>query len=188
VAIGPSGEAYVVDEMEKKGTPRELAELIFHKEYELRRWVGGGQWRGVQKRWIDLSAIVTESDIQMKYDLLAEFGKLGLSFSSANRSSIGYSTVKNYLYYDKSKPLGIFNRPLLSFCRNRVPKIYFSMTHLVYDEYKSRESKDPKEKVKDWGKDPADCVRYVLVERPQYQTLAMPLAYGEPGLERCYVA
>jgi len=187
IAVAPDESVYCIDEMELRGTPKELAEHIFRKEYDIRRWIGGGPFRGVQKRWIDLSAIVQDSDIQMNYDLLAEFAKLGLPFSQANRSSVGYTIVKNYLQYDKEKPIGAFNRPMLYFCRNRVPKTWFSMTHIIYDEYRSRTGRDPKEKVKDWGKDPADCVRYLLIEKPRYQLQMSAVSYGEPGLERCYV-
>lgn len=187
IAIDPGEGAYVIDEMEMKGTPQELAHHIFHKEYEIRRWIGGGPFRGVQKRWIDLSAIVQDSEIQMGYDLLAEFSKLGLSFSKANRSNVGYTIVKNYLAYDKLKPIGPFNKPMLYFCKGRVPKTYFSMTHILYDDYKHRQGKDPKEKVKDWGKDPADTVRYILIEKPRYQPFMKAMGYGGVGLEGAYV-
>lgn len=187
IAIDPGEGAYVIDEMELKGTPQELASYIFHKEYEIRRWIGGGMFRGIQKRWIDLSAIVQDSEIQMNYDLLHEFSKLGLTFSRANRSNVGYTIVKNYLAYDKTRPIGVFNKPMLYFCKGRVPKTYFSMTHILYDEYKNRQGKDPKEKVKDWGKDPADTVRYILIEKPKYQPVTKAMGYGGPGLEGVYV-
>lgn len=188
IAIGPDEGGIVIDEMEMKGTPRELVNHMFHREYEIRRWIGGGPFKGVQKRWIDLSALTQDSDIQMHYDLIAEFAKLGVSFSKANRSSVGYSTVKNYLFHDKTKPLGPFNKPLLYFAKGRVPKTYFSMTHILYDEYKNRQGKDPKEKVKDWGKDPADCVRYILIEKPKYKPYMQPMSYGSGDLERSYVS
>lgn len=187
IAIAPDESAYVIDEMELKGTPRELANHIFHREFEQRRWIGGGPFVGVKKRWIDLSAITLDSDIQMHYDLLQEFTKCGLSFQKANRSSVGYTMVKNYLAYDKKKAIGPFNRPMLYFCKGRVPKTYFSMTHILYDEYKHRAGKDPKEKVKDWGKDAADCVRYILIEKPKYKMLMTPTGYGGTGLEGSYV-
>lgn len=188
IAVDPGEAGYVIDEMEMKGTPRELAGHIFHKEYEIRRWIGGGPFRGVQKRWIDLSAIVGESEIQMNYDLLSEFSKLGLSFSKPNRSNVGYTIVKNYLAYDKTRPIGSFNKPMLYFCKGRVPKTYFSMTHILYDDYKHRQGKDPKEKVKDWGKDPADTVRYILIEKPRYQPFLKAVGYGTPGMESSYVS
>lgn len=188
IAIGPDEGGIVVDEMELKGTPKQLAEYIFRKEYDIRRWIGPGKYRGVVKRFIDLSALTVDSDIQNNYDLLSEFAKLGLPFSKANRSEVGYTAVHNYLYYDKAKALGPFNRPMLYFAKGRVPKTYFSMTHILYDEYKHREGKDPKEKVKDWGKDPADCVRYICIEKPKYQPLIKAMAYGGENLAGVYVS
>lgn len=175
--VDPGGAGYVADELQLRGTPQELAERIFQKEYAIRQWIGAPV-KGVQRRWIDLSAITNDSDIQNHYDLMAEFRKVGLPFSNANRSSVGYQTTKQYLHYDHSKPVGPFNKPMLYFCRGRVPKTWFSMTHLMYEEYRHHGSKDPKEKVKDWGKDPADCVRYFCIERPKYQPLMTPVAYG----------
>lgn len=185
IACGPGDQLMVVDEAEVKGTPKELADVIFRKEYELRQLVGGPSmaYSGVKRRVIDLSALTIDSDIQDHYDLLAEFRKVGLPFSQANRSGIGYSKVKQYLYYDKTKPIGAFNRPMMTFARGRVPKTWFSMSHLIYDEYAHKGSRDAKEKVKDWGKDPADCVRYICVENPKHQFLQAPISYGVAG---CY--
>lgn len=188
IAAGPGDRLLVVDEMEMKGTPKELAEAVFRKEYEIRQWIGGPSraYKGTAYRWIDLSAITLDSDIQDHYDLLAEFRKVGLAFSQANRSGIGYSATKQYLYYDKTQPIGRFNQPLLKFCRGRVPRTWFSMSHLIYDEFQHKGSRDPKERVKDWGKDPADCVRYVCVQRPKHQMNAAPIAYGPENGAACY--
>lgn len=186
IAIDPGGKAYCVDELSLRGTPQVLAEAIFRKEFDLRRWIGA-PFRGVQKRWIDLSAITLDSEIQDNYNLLAEFRKAGLAFSQANRSGVGYSVVHQYLHYDKAKPVGGFNKPMFYFVRDRVPKTYFSMTHLMYDEFQHRGTRDPKERVKDWGKDPADCVRYILIERPKFQMITKPMSYGAPDLASCYV-
>lgn len=195
MAVGPGGALLAIDELAMKGTPKELAEAIFRKEYALRQWIGGMGgvpqgpdriYKGVRKRFIDLSALTLDSDIQDHYDLLAEFRKAGLPFSIANRSSKGYSDVKTYLYTDKTKPIGLFNQPMLRFCRGRVPQTWFSMTHLIYDEFQRRGSRDVKEKVKDWGKDPADCVRYLCVEHPTFEMNAAVVAYGGQEVVGCY--
>ena len=189
IAVGPGDRMLVVDELEMKGTPKELADKIFHKEYQIRQWIGGPSraYKGVQKRLIDLSAITLDSDINDNYDLLSEFRKVGLPFSQANRSGVGYTVVDKLLYYDKQKPLGPFNQPQLKFCRDRVPNTWFSMTHLIYDDYRDRGSRDVKEKVKDWGKDPSDCLRYICVDRPRFEMNLSPVVYGEEGLVSCYV-
>lgn len=185
IAVGPGNRLLVIDELALKGTPQQLAEAIFRKEYALRSWIGV-PFKGVTRRLIDLSAITLNSDIQDNYDLLAEFKKSGLLFTQANRSGIGYTMVKQYLSYDAAKPIGPFNQPMIHFCRNRVPKTWFSMTHIMYDEYRDRGSRDLKERVKDWGKDPADCVRYIVVDKPQYEPINRPVAYGGQGLAGCY--
>lgn len=187
VACGPGDSLMVVDELEMKGTPKELADSIFRKEYELRQWIGGPSmaYKGVKMRYIDLSALTLDSDIQDHYDLLAEFKKVGLPFQKANRSSIGYQATKQYLYFDKKKDISSFNRPMLTFAKGRVPRTYFSMTHIIYDEYKSRQGRDPKERVKDWAKDPADCVRYICVQHPKHEMNYSPTSYGDNA---CYTS
>lgn len=180
IAVGPGEQLLVIDELERKGTPKELADAIFAKEYEIRRWIGGSYFKGTVKRFIDLSALTRDSDIQDHYDVISEFRKFGMAFSQANRSETGYTAVKQYLHFEKSKPIGPFNQPMLKFCRNRVPNTWFSMNNLIYEEYKDR-SRDPKEKVKDWGKDPADCVRYICIDRPKFRPLTQPIAYNEAG-------
>lgn len=188
IAVGPGDQLLVVDELEMKGNPKELADAIFRKEYEIRKWIGGPSrvYKGVQRRLIDLSAITLDSDIQDNYDLLSEFRKVGLPFTQANRSGIGYTAVSTHLHYEKSQPVGPFNQPMLKFCRGRVPNTWFSMTHLIYDDYRQRGSRDVKEKVKDWGKDPADCVRYIVVDKPRHQMNMAPVAYGDQGVVSCY--
>lgn len=103
-----------------------------------------------------------------------EFIRAGMSFALADNSEAGYGVVESYLKYDKSKPLSSLNQPSVYFTED-CPKLWNSMTSLMWDEYKFNDNRDPKEKVKDKDKDGADCARYTLVNRPSRRSY-----YQEP--------
>lgn len=94
-----------------------------------------------------------------------EFQRAGMSFMLADNSDAGYNVVESYLKYDKTRPLSSLNQPSVYFTED-CKQIWYSMAHLMWDEYKFSDKHDPKEKVKDKDKDGADCVRYTLVSRP----------------------
>jgi phage terminase large subunit-like protein len=113
-----------------------------------------------------------------------EFIRAGMSFSLADNSEAGYNVVENYLKYDKTRPISSLNQPSVYFTED-CPATWYSMYHLMWDEYKFGANRDPKEKVKDKDKDGADCVRYTLVSRPtrrqSYQeptSFNMSIQYG----------
>lgn len=100
---------------------------------------------------------------------LTEFERVGMGFTLADNSEAGYEVVSSYLRYDVTQPVTTLNRPSVYFTE-AVPKLWYSMSHLSWDEYKFGSSRDPKEKVRDKDKDFADTARYVLVMRPTYSS------------------
>lgn len=98
-----------------------------------------------------------------------EFQRCGMSFSLADNSEAGYGVVEEYIRYDKSREISSLNQPMLYFTED-CKQLWYSMTHLMWDEYKFGANRDPKEKVKDKDKDFADCVRYTLVSRPSMRS------------------
>lgn len=101
-----------------------------------------------------------------------EFQRAGMSFSLADNSDAGYNVVEEYIKFDKTKPVSSLNQPSVYFTEN-CTNTWYSMTHLMWDEWKFGSSRDPKEKVKDKDKDFADCVRYTLVSRPSRRSQIM---------------
>lgn len=107
-----------------------------------------------------------------------EFQRAGMTFELADNSEAGYNVVEQYLKYDKQKPLSSLNQPSVYFTED-VPRLWYSMTHLMWDEYKFAANRDPKEKVKDKDKDFADCARYTLVNRPSMRSQTItPVSFG----------
>ena len=112
--------------------------------------------------------------------LKQEFAEQGIefidSYSIGDISSeveTGIMKVKDLLRYNKDKPIDSINRPLIQF--------FESCTNTIHGM--ERWSRDPKSgKPNDEYKDPADCVRYLAMARPQIRTDRVwdnkPLHYG----------
>ena len=86
---------------------------------------------------------------------------------------LGHMIVRDYLQYDKAKPVTAVNKPKISFSRDRVPVTIRSMRNLQYQEWqgKTKEDRDPKELEKEKNSHGADTVRYLCIERPRYEML-----------------
>lgn len=102
--------------------------------------------------------------------VIEELSRLGLHFKEANDNvEAGQLKVKQYLHYDKSKPLDITNSPKLFF-RPKCSKTIHSMRNLQYEEWvgKTKGEKDPKESVKSKDTHGADCIRYLCMFNPSH--------------------
>lgn len=155
--VDPSDTITFFDEILVQGTADDVVRAIRERE---KGHVGRTQMRiadpAIEKQVSGFGSSLTTHD---------EFIRAGMSFGLADNSEAGYNVVSSYLRYDKTKPLGTLNRPSVYFTKD-CPKLWYSMTHLMWDEYKFSANHDPKERVKDKDKDFADCCRYVLAMRP----------------------
>jgi hypothetical protein len=97
--------------------------------------------------------------------LTDEFAKYGIFFWAGANDDLteGHLAVKKYL-----KPAGNNKEPQL-FVFNNCTNVIFGMTHYVWDDHKSGEVKDLKEKPRDKYKDFPDLVRYLCVTAPKYK-------------------
>lgn len=165
------GDVVFFDELEMKGTAREIATAIRAKEslHSARTLL----------RIIDPAARAQGSNIACQTDTLQEFEKEGMSFSLADNSDAGYNVVHEYLSYDETRPISSMNRPRCFFTKD-VSLTWYGMTHLLWDEWAFKKSmKDEKERIRDYKKDFPDCVRYTLAIRPSYRSfMATPQPIG----------
>lgn len=156
------GDVVFFDELEMKGTAKEIARVIRQKEILHKT--------PTLLRIIDPAAKAQGNNLAFETDTLKEFEKEGMGFTLADNSDAGYNVVHEYLVHDPARPLSIFNRPRCFFTKN-VPKTWYGMTHLLWDEWTiKRQSRDEKERVKDYKKDFPDVVRYTLAIRPTYRS------------------
>ena len=94
-------------------------------------------------------------------------------FEADDPKDEGRLKVKEYLHFDKSKPISHTNMPKLFFHKKRVPNTIHSIRNHQYEEWlgKTNDEKDPKEKTKDKDTHGADCVRYLCMSNPQHSRM-----------------
>ena len=94
-------------------------------------------------------------------------------FEADDPKEEGRLKVKEYLHYDRMKPISHTNTPRLFFHKGRVPKTIHSIRNHQYDEWigKTQGEKDPKEKTKDKDTHGADCIRYLCMSNPRFENL-----------------
>ena len=85
----------------------------------------------------------------------------------------GRLKVKEYLHWDKEKPLSFTNRPKIYFHKKRVPLTIHSVRNHQYEEWigKIASEKDPKEKTKDKETHGADVIRYLCMSNPTFSSM-----------------
>lgn len=159
--VDPSDTVVFFDEMEVQGTVQDVIEAIRKREES--------HGAPTQLRLIDPAANKQISGFGSDITTLGEFERAGMGFTLAYNAEAGYSIVEEFLKYDKTKEVSALNRPSVYFTKD-CPKTWYSMTHLMWDEYKFGNNHDPKERVKDKDKDFADAVRYTLAIRPAFST------------------
>lgn len=96
-------------------------------------------------------------------------------FGEANDDkTAGHMKVREYLHWDRKRPVDLQNTPRIFFHRGRTPKTIHSMQNYQFDEWvgKSVERKDPKEKERPKDTHGADCVRYLCMGNPRFDMLA----------------
>lgn len=164
--VSPNDEVIFFDELLIFGTVKDAVRSILEREKSHKA--------RTMLRIIDPAADKQAQGYGTDHTTLDEFNREGMNFSLADNSNVGYSIVDEYLNYDVTKAISALNRPSAYFTRD-VPKTWYSMTHLMWDDWKlgQRFQRDPKERIKDKDKDWADTVRYTLAIRPQFSAQTM---------------
>ena len=165
--VDPHDDVVFFDELEISGTVAEVIAAIKAKEKEHKVVT--------RLRVIDPAANKQISGFGSEITTLREFQDKGMDFTLAYNNEAGYSVVEEYLHWDKQQSLSALNRPSCYFTE-AVAKTWYSMTHLMWDEFKFGQGRDPKERVKDKDKDFADCVRYVLTQKPTRRQSIEPVS------------
>ncbi len=157
-ALTPGESLVVFDELEVRGTAKEIVRAIQEREKTHKFHTG--------IRLIDPAANKQISGIGSMLTTLGEFQNAGMDFTLADNNEVGYSIVHEYLAYNHEQEIGGLNRPRLYFT-DKVPKTWLSMKELLWDEYRfASDLRDPKERVKDYHKDFPDCIRYICAQKP----------------------
>lgn len=102
-----------------------------------------------------------------------------MSFTMGNDELVaGHNKVYQYMKYDTTKPISIYNHPKV-YIFDTCPELIKSLKHYVWDEWegKTKDKKDEKEKPRDKWKDFPDCLRYMLMDNPRFH---LPQVYKPP--------
>ncbi len=167
--VDRTNDLYIMYELVKEGTVQQVAAAIKATE-EYFGW-------NVTKRLIDPN-FGRKPLISTGLSVIGEFSKYKVGFSEALDSKEGGRLkVKEYLHYNKDKPIDINNRPKLYFVKDKVPKTIHSLMNYQYDEWKGNSAgeRDPKEDNKPKDAHGADCIRYLCMSSPTYD---MPTIYA----------
>ena len=164
-------DIYVMYEQVKEGTIQELAAVIKATE----KYFG---WR-VIKRLIDPN-FGRKPLLSTGLSVIDELYKYKVVFTEADdNEEAGRLKVKEYLHYDKNRPIDINNKPKLFFVRDRVPVTIHSMLNYQYAEWKHNAGdRDPKEDDKPKDIHGADCIKYLCSSQP---TFYLPQVYEPVG-------
>lgn len=125
----------------------------------------------MKKRMIDPNFGRKPAAAGSNFSVIQELAKVGVKFyEPCDDVELGHMVVREYLHYDKEKPVTAVNKPKLYFNRERCPITIRSMRNLQYEEWagKTKDDKNPKEVEKEKDNHGADTVRYLCIERPKY--------------------
>ena len=161
-------------------------EMIIHCELpELAKRIKNHERKmgyNMRKRLIDPNFGRKPAAAGSKASVIDELRKHGAAFFEPDDDvSLGHMIVREYLHYDRSKPITAINKPKLFFSRMFAPVTTRSMRNLQYEEWqgKTRGEKDSKETEKQKDSHGADTVRYLCITRPKGKRLLEKMPENE---------
>lgn len=155
-AITPSDDVLMIGEMEVEGTAEDVAR-------EIKAWERARRIYPV-KRLMDANiATETNDKLDRGWTMRRAYDEQDIRCDLSNDDmNVGIQTVNDALKPDRAT-----RRPRLSIF-NTCPRTIYSMGRWLWDEHKSGNDRELKEKPRDRHKDLCDVVRYALMERPTF--------------------
>lgn len=162
--VDRTDDVFIDDEMIFRGTLKELA-LAINRREKLRGYK-------ITRRVIDPN-FGRKNLVTTGRTVIEELGHSGCSgwAEADDRVDEGHMKVREYMRFNKKKPLDINNKPKVFWNRTRCPETIYSVKNLQFEEWRSGTDKDPKEKEKQKKTHGADDVRYLLISNPTHRRL-----------------
>jgi len=162
--IDRTDDVYVDYEISYRGELDDLARVIRHMEKS----------RGYRmvRRIIDPNFGNKPARAGSNFTVRMELAKHGTPFAEGiDNIDLGHSIVRDYLHYNKSKPITASNKPKVFFSRERAPLTIKSMRNLQYEEWTgtTADKKDPREDERAKNTHGAACMRYLLTSNPRFK-------------------
>lgn len=125
----------------------------------------------MRKRIIDPNFGRKPARVGSNLSVIQELRRHGLAcYEGVDNLELGHLVVRDFLHWDNRKPQTALNKPKVFFSRDRAARTIRSMRNIQYEDWegKAKSERDLKETEKDKDTDGADCVRYLLVQKPTY--------------------
>lgn len=158
--VDETNDVFIIQELSCQDTIENISKAIQKLETNLRITP--------QIRFIDPNYGQKKLNIVTGRTIKEEFERHNIKMVLANDDiTAGHLKVKEYLKYDKTRPIDLDNRPKL-YIFNDCREVIKGMTHYIWDEWKNEGERDKKEKPRDIFKHFPDCIRYLLMANPRY--------------------
>lgn len=167
VYMDKTEDVHVCGEMIKHGEPKEYSKSVL--EFEK-----ANGWR-VRKRIIDPNFGNKPKSVGSNIRVIDLFRKSGMNnmILANDEEEAGRLRIRTALKYDKSKPIGLTNRPKLYFWKNGAKQSFHSLSNFQYEDWtkKSQEQKGLREKAQEKNKHIFDCLKYFYNSNPRYEQI-----------------
>jgi hypothetical protein len=160
-AVDPSGDIVIYDELILNGNLYELSQAIKAREKN----------RVMHTRLIDPNFGHKPAAVGSNQSVQDQLRKLGVDFTEAiDDEEAGIAAVREYLRFNKLKPVDFTNKPKLFFLRNAVPQTAKAMFNLQYKEWKHiQDEKEDNEAIMEKNKHAGDTIRYLCIASPRFK-------------------
>jgi len=163
--IDKTDDVYICGELIATGSPEEYtAKMLAHEKYM--------NWR-VKRRIIDPNFGNKPKAVGSRIRVVDQFRSAGLRglILGIDDDEAGKVKIREYLKYDKRKPVDISNKPKLYFFKDGARETYRAISNLQYDDWSKHlhDMKELKESVRDKNKHASDVIRYLLCSSPTYE-------------------
>lgn len=172
-AVDPTGDVVVYKELIRNCPLYDLTQDIKSIEKDI----------SMHSRILDPNYGHKPSAVGSNITVQDQLRKYGVDFIDAatDDEDAGIAVVREYLRYNKNKPVEFTNRPKLYFLRNAVPQTIRAFSNLQYKDWRSgQDDKEENERIMEKNKHAADTIRYLLVSRPRYQRFRRFEGLDEP--------
>ena len=130
-------------------------------------------WR-VNYRIADPNKLAQRNNLRsLGWTLEDDFRQNGIRFRGRvdDGLEIGHSKVREYINFDKTKPIDLTNRPKFYIYKSCIEH-WYQLTHYQRDEWHvGKDGKDPKEKPQEKHKHFPDVDRYMIVSKPSFDKM-----------------
>lgn len=161
-AVDPTGDIVIYKELIKACNLYDLAQSIKTVEKDMT----------IHSRIIDPNFGHKPASVGSNTSVQDQLRKFKMDFVDATTddTEAGIAMVRDYLRYNKLKPVDFTNKPKLFFLKDAVPQTLKAMYNLQYRDWKGiSDEKEDNERIMEKNKHAGDTIRYLCISKPRYK-------------------